>query len=587
MISRTSYLLFTLLTLVLVGCGGPDRDPNTVVIHFLNEPPSLHPITETNTYTGHINGLCHQMMMAVDMKTGKMIPELCAAPPIATEDQLSFTYQLHKEAAWPDGAPITGEDVLFSYKLLICPLINAGQRAAGMDLVSNMQVDANDPLKVEMQFSEFSLINGLLGGATFVLDKRQFDPEGVLEKYSWQDLQKADSTIAVDEALATWADKFNNVQTGMDLELLSKGSGPYVVREWIPEQQIILTPRENFWAKGRSESLYQQGPSKIIAKAVKDDKVVELQFKQQELDLSYFMTNKTYQAVKSSPAVQEAFNIDVVPRNSYGFIALNNNADGTTHKRFFQDKALRLAMTKAIPIEQIIEEVFPGAAERSTTPIPSHHPDYNSQITPYPHDVEAARKELDALGWQDTDGDRIRDKVVNGVKEQLSFTMLYPPNGQDLITIAERVTEEWRKVGIECELVQQTFAEIVPKIFGKDYDAAMIALSTPAVPYYDFTQIFWSQADRNFLSYANPMADSLMQQANRVPHGPERKEIVDKIQEIIYADQPCIFFFTATRKVALHKRFGDIKFEPNDPFIYLNTLKAEAGWEWDGKKWAK
>lgn len=585
MISRPTYYFLPLLLWLFVACT-PSRDPGIVVVHFLNEPPSLHPVTESNSYTSQVNSLCHQMLMLVDTKTGKLMPELAATMPTTSADKLSYRYQIQEGAAWPDGKAITAEDVLFSYKLLVCPLIEAGQRAAGMDVVSDMRTDPNDPRQVEMLFSEFSLSNAFMGAATFVLDPRQYDPEGQLARYSFNDLKMADSTLSQDTLLADWAADFNDVQTGMDLEKLALGSGPYVVSEWIPEQQIILTRRDNFWAKGRPEDTFHQGPSKIIFKVIKDDKLAELQFKQQELDVSYMMTNKTYEELQASEAVKAAYQLTAVPRNNYAFIALNNNADGDQHPRFFQDKELRRALTFALPIDQIIEEVFPGVAERSMSPIPSYHPDHNPNITPIPYDVEEANRLFEAAGWVDTDGDRIRDKVVNGIRQPLSFSMLYPPNGQDLITIAERIEEEWRKAGVDCKLVQQPFGELVPKLFGGDYDAVMLALATPPVP-YDFTQIFWSQAERNFLGYTNVEADALMLQANRMTDEVERKKVMDRIQEMLYDDQPCIFFFSATRKIAIHRRFGDVKAYANDPFVPINTLEVDGSWDWDGEKWAQ
>jgi ABC-type transport system substrate-binding protein len=42
--------------------------------------------------------------------------------------------------------------------------------------------------------------------------------------------------------------------------------------------------------------------------------------------------------------------------------------------------------------------------------------EYDSTLQLIPYDVAAAGKLLDEAGWKDTDGDNIRDKMVDGEK---------------------------------------------------------------------------------------------------------------------------------------------------------------------------
>jgi peptide/nickel transport system substrate-binding protein len=588
MTSRKPYLLFAGILLLVLACSPTsDRDPGHLVVHFLNEPTSLHPIAESNSYTNQVNALCHQGLILIDPVTGKLIPELAVSLPEKSEDGLSHTYEILPEANWPDGSPITAKDAEFSFKLLAFPLIKSGQRAAVLETVSSVTVDTDNPRRLRFDFTEYSINNGQVGAATILLDPRLYDPQGLLEPYRYAEL-KNDTTLSRDTALAAWANRFNDVQTGMNLDQLNQGSGPYIVQEWIPKQQIILVPRpaNQYWARDRSEPHFARGPQKLIFKIINDDKLAELQFKQQELDLSYMMSTRTYNALQESEEVLAAYNVKAIPRNNYAFIALNNNADGNQHSRLFQDKTLRRALTYALPINQIIEEIYPGVADRATSPVPTFHPDYNPNVAEIPYDLDEAKRLLEASGWIDTDGDRIRDKVVGGQRIPLTFTMMYPPNGQDLITMAERIQEEWKKVGVDCQIDGKTFSEILPKIYSGDYDASMIALRTPPTP-YDFTQIFYSQSEGNFMGYVNTQADELMLEANRTRDENKRKELVDQVQEILYEDQPCIFFFTATRKIALHKRFGDVPFYSNDPFVLFNALTVQGNWEWDGSKWVE
>ncbi|MEL6843191.1 MAG: ABC transporter substrate-binding protein, partial [Bacteroidota bacterium] len=275
--SSRFYLLF-LLSIVFLACG-EERNPNIVVVHFLNGPPNLHPTNTNNTYTSHVNALCYQQLMVTGGQNGKLIPELSDGQPEFSEDRLRQTFTVRADAKWPDGSPITAKDVLFSYKLMACPLVESGQRATGIDMVESFRIDPDNDRRCTVQFTDFDISNDLFGAMTHVMDPRVFDPENVLEGYSFAELLTADSVQMSEEKLVNWATFFNDPQWGLEIEKMQSGSGPYRVKSWMDQQQIVLVRNEKFWAKGVEDParLFEQGPDQIIYKFVKDDKAVELQ----------------------------------------------------------------------------------------------------------------------------------------------------------------------------------------------------------------------------------------------------------------------------------------------------------------------
>lgn len=581
------YLLLLLLSLLFVACG-PERNPNIVVVHLLNEPPNLHPTNSNNGYTNQINSLCYQQLMYPGRDNGEMVAELAQEAVEISEDRLTVSFTVREDAKWPNGKPITAEDVVFSYKILACPLIETGQRAAGIHRVASFTVDPNNDRRCTVNFNEYSITNALIGASTQIMDRTYFDPDNVLGGFSFAELLSEDSVLLSDPKLVAWASSYNDPQMGLDLQRMKSGSGPYRIESWLPQQQITLVRNPDFWAKGikTEKNLFEQGPDKIVYKFVKEDKAVELQFKQQEIDLSYMMSSVTYDELIESEAVKDGYHLGVVPRNNYAFIALNNDSDGIDHPRIFQDKSVRKALALAQPIDDLIDQVLPGVATRTASPIPPFHPDYNPNIEFLPYDRAKAAEMLDAAGWRDTDGDRIRDKIVDGSRLPLSFTLAYPPNGKALISLAEKIAEAWREIGVEIKLDPQDFRKLNEMAGTGDFDAMMIALRTPNVP-YDFSQIFHSESGGNFMGYANLAVDELIEKANTTKDLAERKVYMDQIQVDIYEDQPCIFFYNATRKLAVHKRFGEANFSPNDPQISITNLSVQGDWSWDGSKWVE
>ena len=109
--------------------------------------------------------------------------------------------------------------------------------------------------------------------------------------------------------------------------------------------------------------------------------------------------------------------------------------DGIKHKPFFVDKKVRRAVAYMIPIDEIIEVMMHGKASRQASNISPLKKTYNDTLKLIPLDIEKAKELLDEAGWVDTDGDNIRDKVINGVKTPFTFKFSYmsSPTSKEIV----------------------------------------------------------------------------------------------------------------------------------------------------------
>ena len=66
----------------------------------------------------------------------------------------------------------------------------------------------------------------------------------------------------------------------------------------------------------------------------------------------------------------------------------------------------------------------------------------------------------------------------------------------------------------------------------------------------------------NFVTYANPEVDELLEQGRRTFDQEERKRVYDRFQEILVADQPYTFLYYAESTPVVHCRFQGIEPAP-------------------------
>jgi peptide/nickel transport system substrate-binding protein len=112
----------------------------------------------------------------------------------------------------------------------------------------------------------------------------------------------------------------------------------------------------------------------------------------------------------------------------------------------------------------------------------------------------------------------------------------------------------------------------------QDFDAALFAFSAPPLP-YDFTTLFSSSSwpeGMNYMGFRNEEADSLIAQSRETPNAQRRKVMVDRVQEILYSELPCLYLYYPTRKIVVSKRFTKgAELYDIFPHIYLNNLQGE------------
>ena len=532
-----------------------------IIKQIMSDAEKINPIVTNDATASSIITYIFENLLEIDRVTYELKPLIAKSMPEISEDHLTYTFDMKENVTFSDGAPLTGEDIIFTVKVIKNPFTDAqALRNYFNDVKSVELVDGNKyKVKFTMAKPYFRAIYSL--GDLEIIPSHLLDLDGMNKKFTWTDLEDAQKTFDAKKypEMSRFADFINSQEVARDPKYVV-GSGPYVLDKWITGQSVTLKRNENYWNKSELPNY----PEKIIFKTIKDQNAAVVAAKNKEID-----EMQVYQPVDFVENVKnpEDYNLKkaLVIEPSYNYIAWNNSS------QLFSDKRVRWAMGYAINREDIIDKIVYGMG----TPIQSHvflkSKYLNADLPDIPYDINKAKQLLAEAGWKDTDGDGIIDKEIDGKKVDFKFTFTNNTNPKRKKVILILI-EQLRQIGIEASIQEYEWSVFLDKIKKHDYDACFAGWQLSVTPDDPF-QIFHSSQSvgegSNYFSYNNPESDKLLEE-NRITFDDEkRKEILDKWQRLVYDDQPVTFLWSEPVRYLYSDRYNNARWYayPDSPLL--------------------
>lgn len=557
----------------------PDWSTENVLInHVVGDADHLHPYNSQNATKSWIHNYLHNYLLRGDLINLTVIPDLAMSLPDTSADLLTYTYTLRTDATYDDGSPITAEDVIFSYKACKSPLTNNPFYKTYIENLKNMSVDPSNPQKIIFEMKRVYIQNVLFTTDVAIIQRKFYDPENILAKYTFAQLD--DSAFAKNPPadLVAWSNNFNDVSKYGNDPAYIKGAGPYQVVEWNRGQNLILEKKKNHWTdKLANPNPYQQAlPDKIIFKINGDENSTKLEYASQILDVSAWTSAAAVMDLIKDSTFTRNYNYKFLESYNYNYAAMNLKPDGIQHKKIFTDAKVRRAMAYLTPVDQIIQVVAYGKGTRLAAGVSPIKPEYNSELPLIPYDVEAAKKLLDEAGWIDTDGDNIRDKVVDGEKIPLSFNLGYMTTQKFVADMAQLISDAMYKAGVKANLKPYESVLLYEETKNHNFDMTLGAWASSSYP-QDYSQLWHSSEyanfGANFTGFGNAVSDALIDSIKVTLDDSKRHAMEKRLQKIIYDEQPYIFLYQPMKRVIIHKRFGNQVYVFERPNVLLNFYK--------------
>ena len=549
---------------------------NIVIQHISAQPDGLHPYNSNSSFRTFIFQYTQKTLIKLDMESLEYIPNLVENMAEISEDGLQYTYKIKEGIKWDDGTPLTAKDVEYSIKTMLCPLTNnTAFRSNYSTVIKSIELYSNDPLKFTMHAQKLHVENKYVLSELYIQQKDLWDPNGVLDNISFKNLLSKDfNKNIVTEELSNFFNDFNKDDNSYQVERLV-GLGPYQVTEWEKSQYITIERKKNWW--GQSDlSIYNSSyPDKIIFKIIKDKVSVELSLKNQTIDVSTAIDTKTLIELKKREDFNQNYTSDFIDRYAYSYLGMNTKPDGIERKKFFVDKKVRRAIAYTVPVDELIEIIIHGKANRQAAQISHLKKTYNDTLKLIPLDIEKAKILLTEAGWIDTDGDNIRDKMVDGEKLQFSFQLSYMSSPTTKV-IVHLIKESMYKAGIEAIPTPMDFTLFYNNAEQHRFDAMMGGWGGSA-SYSNPMQLWhtssWFTKGSNFCGFGDAESDALIEEANTALDSEKHKEALWKLQAKIYDEQPYVFLYSTKNKIAIHNRFDNRNMYTERPGVILNNLK--------------
>jgi peptide/nickel transport system substrate-binding protein len=461
---------------------------------------------------------------------GEYLPGLAESWEISP-DERAYTFRLRKDIKFHDGTFFNAAAVKFSFDR------------------------ARDPA------NQSKLAGSMLGSYKFT---------EVVDDYTLTVQLSEPSALFLDSLSQAWLAPVSPTAVekyGTDFGLHLVGTGPFMFEEWVPHERITLRRNPDYnWAP---PVVRNRGPAyleEVTFVFLPEDSDRTSALESGVINGIFYVPPADVERLRADPA----FDVRVWPIRGAPVCMMMNTAREPT-----SEFAVRKAIGYAVDQDALVEQVFHGEFPRAYGPLSQYTLGYESSVEQmYPYDLQKARLRLQQVGWEDNDGDGIREK--DGQKLKVIFYAI-PVNYYS--EFGQIIQEQLREIGIEVEVrvvppvewreaAQRGEHHLIPQ--GKFISAPHI-LSYIYHSRYSQKGYGWTKRSSKY----RPDLDQLLEEGERTMECEKYVPIYQKVQKMIMEEALIAPFHCNTNIVALRKGINGLSFDAIGAYPYLHDVTIE------------
>jgi len=552
-------LFLGLSTLVCAGCTHADHADAGIAVEgkqdrlvriYQSDPDTLNLVTSNDSVSNGFQRYVYEGLAETNMANpDKWNPALATS---WKYDPKTYTYLIHlrKGVYWhpmklPSGkllpkTEFTAKDVLFTFDCILNERIQAASLRSYYTVANPKEGESKYKIKVT-KIDKYTV--KIQWSNPYFLSKEFTLGQAIMPRHVYSVDENGDTITFDFRHSKRFAKLFNNHWANSKM----CGTGPLIFKEWSRNRRAVLVRNPNYWNKAKKYPF-----SEIVYRHVSNPNTSYQKLLRNRVDVCGISEKALFiRAKKNKNVIAGKVWLKAYDYPGYRYLGYNNKHP------FFRDKQVRTALSYAVPVDDIIDKVFYGLANRVTGPFMLGSEFYDETLPFIPHDLKKARKLLDEAGWIDTNGDGVRDKIVGGKKVEAVFDLMIFSTSPTFKQLAQIIAENFRKVGVKANISPVEWQLMLQKLRTKEFDATILGWgnSWKSDPY----QIWHgSQANlpnsSNSIGYSNPKVDKLIDELRITIDEKKQAELGKAIHRLIYEDQPYTFLFSEKATVGFSGR---------------------------------
>ena len=493
------------------------RKGGTIRLNGGQPPKSFNAYVDNNTYSAMVFDLMYGRLLGMNSDTMELEPELARRWAVS-DDGREFTFEIDGRAKWSDGAPVTAEDVKWTF-----------------DAVMDAKSDTG-PWKSTLAFFESPEV---IDAHTVRFCKRGQSPR------DWRDILNCSSFWILPRHAFAGTD-FNRLDF-----VNAVAGGAYRIRRAEPQVETELERHGRWWRQDLPSVKGTMNFDRVVIRYFADNENAFEALKKRKIDVYPVYTARIYDRETGDAAFKRNWLLKRRVRNRapIGFQGFAMNM-----RRFpFDDLRVRRAMAALVDRETMNRTMMSGAYFL----LNSYYTDLYKGKCPnemHAYDPAKAAKLLAEAGW-------VRDPQDGKLKKngrKFAFTFLSRSTTEDKFLVM--FDHELKNLGIEMSIVRKDFASWMRDMDSFGYDMTWAAWGAGTVKYPELSWL-GAEADRkgsnNITGFKSAEVDRIIAEEKGFDNAADRLAAYRRIDALVAAEVPYVLLWqTDSTRLIYWNKFG-------------------------------
>ncbi len=434
-----------------------------------------------------------------------VVPDLAESWEIP--DNLTYIFHLRKGVKFHNGREMVADDVKYSLERVL----DKKTASPGRSYISLItSIDIIDPYTVKINLSAplASFLNALTSNNLSIVPREAVEANGNLQK------------VAV-------------------------GTGPFMLKEWIPDNSMTLVKNPDYFVKNSPKV------DKVIFRVIPEAASLLSGVKSGDLDIAI---------INDGATIRQADKISQVTVLSKPGINVRTFGFNTTRKPF-NDKRVREALALAINRDEIVSLAEFGMG---------------SPTGPIPVSAKEWALPLSKLPFSAPDYNRAKALLADaGYPNGFTFNIVCSSTYEGGLAVAQVIQNELKNIGVTANLEVVEWGVYIDRWVKRDFDSMVEIRGGSGDPDRFLYRTLYSTGGVNNFMFKNAEVDRLLDLGRSQTVPKERKTTYDKLQKVLAEEAPVIFLYCPNENYVLGPRVEEFKPIGNGSLYYISETSVK------------